>query len=260
MLNTAKLRNIYSKIQTELFYMIPEKWDRIYLYASMIEKANNLQTGEMFFYYYPKGILKKNPVNVYEVPFKFNIDEEAYMQLVNKLYETIKLLREECQKVEKRLWTNLTISIENFKFNVEYNYEDLLSSPYSNYDRHIIWKYKYLDFDINRLSKRDRKMLEEYLLEEQFKNRDTNKYTEGMYKNNIHNIIEYDKEEREEVVEQEEYSKYKEKVIRKKQEEKYLDKYELYKRKKEEEKKKETFTPNIIEKQEEKKKNQILNF
>lgn len=260
MLNTPRLRNIYSKIQTELFYMIPEKWDRIYLYASMMEKANNLQTGEMFFYYYPKGILKKNPVNVYEVPSKFNIDEDAYMQLVNKLYETIRLLREECQKIEKRRWTNLIISIENFKFNVEYNYEDLLLSSYSNYDRHIIFKYKYLDFDINRLIKRDRQMIEEYLFQEKFQNKDTKKYTEGIYKNNIHNIIEYNKEEREEVVEKEEYSKYKEKVIRKKQEEKYLDKYELYKRKKEEDKNKEIVTYNMIEKQEEKKRNQILNF
>lgn len=253
MLNTAKLRSIYSKIQTQLFYMIPEKWDRIYLYASIMEKVNHLETGEMFFYYYPKGLLKKNPINVYEVPTKFNIDEDAYMKLVNKLYDTIKTLREEFKKEEERTWTNLTISIENLKFHVEYDYEDLLSSPYSSYDRHIIWKYKYLHFPIERLSKRDRQMLEEYLLQEQFKNKDTKKYTEGMYKNNVHNIIEYDKEEKEiDEIEQDN----KEETI--KIQEKHLDKYELYKKKKEEEKQKEI--PNIIEKQEEKKKNQILNF
>ena len=48
--------------------MIPEKWDKIYLYASITNQINNLQTGELYFYYYPKGILKKNPVNVYEIP------------------------------------------------------------------------------------------------------------------------------------------------------------------------------------------------
>ena len=76
MLSTNKLRGIYSKIQTQLFYMIPEKWDKICLYTSVIESVNHLETGEMFFYYYPTGILKKNPVNVYEIPNKFNIDEE----------------------------------------------------------------------------------------------------------------------------------------------------------------------------------------
>lgn len=252
MLNGVKIRSIYSKIQTQLFYMIPEKWDRIYLYASIVEKINNLETGEMFFYYYPKGILKKNPVNVYEVPSKFNVDENAYMKLVNQLYETIKLLRKEFEKEGEKLWSNLTISIENLKFHVEYNYEDLERSNYSNYDRHIIWQYKYLDLSVERLSKKDRKMLERYLLEEQFENKETKKHTENMYQKNIHNIVEYDKERKEyeqlEETEQEEI----------KLQERHLDKYELYKLKKEEEKQKEI--SNVIENQETKKKNQILNF
>ena len=125
MLNGARLRDIYSKIQTKLFYMIPEKWDRIYLYAAMFKEDQILKKGEMFFYYYPTGILKKNPVNVYEVPMKFNIDEEAYMKLVNNLYETIKLLQKEFENADEKPWTSLTISIEDLKFKIEYSYEDL---------------------------------------------------------------------------------------------------------------------------------------
>lgn len=248
MLNGAKIRTIYSKIQTQLFNMIPEKWDKIYLYASISEKINNLETGEMFFYYFPKGILKKNPINVYEVPSKFNIDENAYMKLVNDLYETIKLLRKEFEKSEEKVWTNLTISIENFKFYVEYNYENLENSQYSSYDRHIIWQYKYLDLNVERFSNRDRKMLEDYLLKEQFENKEIKKHTENMYQKNVHNAVEYDRQvnEAEDIVEGD------------KQQEKHLDKYELYKLKKEEKKKKEI--SKVIQKQEEKKKNQILNF
>ena len=67
MLNTPRLRNIYSKIQTELFYMIPEKWEKLYLYSSVIDMPKNVQNGELYFYYIPKGIFKKNPVNVYEL-------------------------------------------------------------------------------------------------------------------------------------------------------------------------------------------------
>ena len=70
----------------------------------------------MFFYYFPKGILKKNPINVYEIPYLYNIDEEAYNVLTNKLYETIKELRNEFKKAEMELWSNLTISIANLKF------------------------------------------------------------------------------------------------------------------------------------------------
>lgn len=254
MLNGVKIKSIYSKIQTQLFYMIPEKWDRIYLYAAIVEKMNNLETGEMFFYYYPKGILKKNAVNVYEVPSKFNIDEDAYMKLANQLYDTIKSLRKEFQKAGENVWSNLTISIENLKFHVEYNYEDLEKSIYSNYDRHIIWQYKYLDLSMERLSKKDRKMLEEYLLEEQFENREIKKHTENMYQKNVHNIVEYDKEKKEiKVLEDDEQEE------RIRAQEKRLDKYELYKLRKEQEKQKEKQII-IEEKQEEKKKNQILNF
>lgn len=252
MLNTHKLRNLYAKIQTQLFYIIPEKWDKIYLYASVMEKANHIETGEMFFYYYPKGLLKKNPVNVYEVPTKFNIDENSYMQLVEKLYGTIKSLREEFEHEEEKVWTNLTISIENFKFHIEYNYENLLASHYTNYDRHIIWQYKYLELPIEKLSKKDREMLEEYLLQEKFQNTETKNYTEGMYKSNVHNIVEYNREQTESL-EEEEIQEEKENLQK---EEKKLDKYELYKRKQEEQKQREK----EIEEQREKRKNQILNY
>ncbi len=278
MLNGVKVRSIYATLQRQLFYMIPEKWDKIYLYAAVLEKINRLQTGEMFFYYYPKGLLKKNPVNVYEIPSKFNIDEEAYMKLVNQLYDTIQLLRKEFEKAGEKLWTNLTISIENLKFSIEYAYEDLEKSYYSSYDRHIIWQYKYLDLSLERLSKKDRKMLENYIVEEQFQNRETKKHVENMYQKNVHNIVEYDKVENvnqeeeykveqtvEEVEEQKEnkmtFDKYERYKIRK--EEKQLDKYELYKLKREEEKQKEIEQKekliHSIEQKDEK-KNQILNF
>lgn len=253
MLNGPRIKSIYSKIQTQLFNMIPEKWDKIYLYAAIVEKMNNLETGEMFFYYYPKGILKKNPVNVYEVPSKFNVDENAYMKLVNDLYETIKLLRIEFEKSEEKVWTNLTISIENLKFYVEYNYDNLETSNYSNEDRHIIWQYKYLDLPIERFSSKDRRMLEQYLVDEQFKNRETKEHTENMYQKNVHNIVEYDRKTNE--IDETE------KILQKKSvklQEKHLDKYELYKLKKEEENKK--GVSDMVRMQEEKKKNQILNF
>ena len=75
--------------------MIPEKWENLYLYASVIDKPGKESTGELFFYYVPKSLLKKNPVNVYEIPSKFNIDEGEYGKLVELLYDEIKALRKE---------------------------------------------------------------------------------------------------------------------------------------------------------------------
>lgn len=270
MKNTPRIKSIYAKIQTQLFYMIPEKWDKIYLYASIVEKVNNIQTGEMFFYYYPKGILKRNPINVYEIPYIYNIDEEAYNTLTNKLYETIKELRKEFEKEGLKLWSNLTISIENLKFNIEYDYEDLYASKYTNEERHIIWNYKYLNFPIERLSKKDRKMLENYLIEEKLLNKEVGTYSEGMYNFKVHNIIEYNKEEYSSNNEESKIDNEIKTTIttatKKKDEEldfetkhKKLDKYEIYKRQKEANKKENKKNiDNDIKKQES--RNQILNF
>ena len=203
MLDKKKINDIYKQIQNQVSRMIPEKWEKIYLYASVIEQVNNLETGEMFFYYFPVGLLKKKPVNVYEIPNKFNIEEESYMILVDKLYKTIQELRKEFIKENEKLWSNLTISIEKMKFTVEYNYDDLLGSKYSSYDRHIIWQYKYLQYSMERLTKKDQNMLRQYLEEEEEKKekekgkgKENSKqektiHTENLYSNIIHNDVEY---------------------------------------------------------------------
>ena len=82
MLNhTKKIKEIYEDIQRKLLYMIPEKWETLYLYSSIIDVNIEETTGELFFYYIPKGIFRKNPVNVYEIPSKFNIDENQYLRV-----------------------------------------------------------------------------------------------------------------------------------------------------------------------------------
>lgn len=203
MLTTAEIRNLYEKIQSGLFYMIPEKWDSVYLYASVLDHYHNVQTGEMFFYYYPKGILKKNPVNVYEIPNKFNIDEDAYLILTENLYNVIKELRICLINQGEKPWSNITITIKDFKFNIEYSYENLVNSNYTSYDRHLIWRYKYLDVPISSYSKADRKMIEKYLKEEEYLNKNITTYNEGIYHKPAGNILAYGKSEEQTCLRQE---------------------------------------------------------
>lgn len=193
MTNLPEVKGIYKEIQKKLYYMIPEKWTSVHLYASIIEKAYQMPIGEMYFYYFPKRILRRNPVNVYEIPAKFNIDEKQYMKLVKNLYDSIEELRKIWQKNYPKLWNSLTISIENFKFKVEYDYEPIENDEYTNYDRHIIWRYKYLDIDINTLNKKDRAIIERYLAERNTKESQTEIYEEAVYKEAVHNILDYDR-------------------------------------------------------------------
>lgn len=189
--NTKKIRERYEEIQRKLFYMIPEKWDEVYLYASVIERLGSLETGELFFYYIPKGLLKRRTINVYEIPSKFNIDEEEYMKLVEILYRNIKELRAEFKRSNQKIWSNLTIIIKKSKFRVEYNYDDLQNSDYNNYERHIIWRYKYLKQGIECCNKEERNILQRYLNGPKKLN-SNQAYEEGVYIKNIRNIVDYE--------------------------------------------------------------------
>lgn len=192
--HTKKIKEMYEDIQRLIFYMIPEKWEKMYLYASVSDLIDRRQTGELFFYYIPKGIFKKNPVNVYEIPQKFNLDEKKYIKLVNILYQKIVALREEFKKIEVvPTWTNLTIMIQGIKFKVEYDYEDLTKSKFSNYERHIIWRYNFLGIKEEQMNKEERKIIEKYLLGEKVVRR-RERYEEGIYIKNIKNIVDYDTE------------------------------------------------------------------
>ena len=193
--HTKKIKEMYEDIQRRIFYMIPEKWEKMYLYASVSDLIDGRKTGELFFYYIPKGIFKKNPVNVYEIPQKFNLDEKEYLKLVNILYEKIINLREEFKKTEvtSSTWSNLTMKIEGIKFKVEYDYEDLTKSKFSSYERHIIWRYNNLGIREEQLSKEEYKIIEKYLLGEKVVKR-RERYEAGIYIKNIKNIVDYDTE------------------------------------------------------------------
>ena len=52
--HTKKIKEMYEDIQRRIFYMIPEKWDKMYLYASVSDLIDGHTMGELFFYYIPK--------------------------------------------------------------------------------------------------------------------------------------------------------------------------------------------------------------
>ena len=197
MLNhTKKIKDIYEEIQKELFYMIPEKWDKLYLYSCVMDMPKNVKTGELFFYYIPKGVLKKKPVNVYEIPNKFNLDENQYLKLVELLFNKIKQLREEFRKVDTEAWSNITLIIENSRVRVEYDYEDLKRSNFTSYERHIIWRFKYLGIGPEQVSKKDKEILKRFVLGAKTLTR-KEIYQFGIYVKDVGNIIDYNTEDSE---------------------------------------------------------------
>ena len=185
--HTQKIKELYEEIQRHIYSMIPEKWESLYLYASVIEGEK--ETGELFFYYVPKGILKKKPVNVYEIPSKFNIDESEYLKLVDGLYSKIKRLRQEFKKLELgETWSNVTIVIHNARFMVEYDYENLKENPLTSYERHVIWRCKYLGITFEQLNKEEKEILKKYASGPKILAR-VERYDAGIYIKDVKNVV-----------------------------------------------------------------------
>ncbi len=150
----SKQRKLYKEIYDLLVNLIPEKWNKICLYASIMD---NLK-GEMYFYYFPKKLIKSKPINCYEIASRFGMDENSYNEELSKLYIKIKKLKQ----VVNSPWTNITIIIEKNLFTTEFHYENLRHSKYSDEQRHIIWCYKYLNLPIDSLEKEEQKLVKNY--------------------------------------------------------------------------------------------------
>lgn len=156
-------KEFYIKIQKSLFEMIPESWKSILLHTSIIDIGGQKPKGEMYLYYIPKGILKRKPVNCYEIPRLFDIDEEDYSRLITNLYNEIKRMRDSYKVAKNRVWTTIDISCTNRKFTVKYGFEDIKKLEYTSEERHIIWRYENLDIDKESLNRNERNVIDYYI-------------------------------------------------------------------------------------------------
>ena len=188
--NTKKIKELYENIQRKLFNIVPGKWDELYLYASIIERLGKVQVGEMYFYFMPRGIFKRKFINVYEVPNKYNIEEEEYLKLVELLYDEIKELREEFRKTNQKVWSNLTISIKNDRITYTFCYDNLLGGQDEYYDHHIYWRKKYLH--IEPCGKKEEKAFNKYLSTRNLEVPKSDEYITGIYLKRQVNIVKYD--------------------------------------------------------------------
>lgn len=188
--NTKRIKELYEEIQRKIFYAIPGKWDELYLYASVIERLGKLQTGEMYFYFMPKGIIKRKYINVYEVPQKYDIEEEEYLKVVDLLYKDIKELREEFIKTEQPVWSNITLSICNNKFKIVYNYDKLTGTTDEYFGHHIYWRYNNLQ--IEPRNKKEKQAMEYYLINRRTSKKKDEIYDTGIYLKRQTNIITFE--------------------------------------------------------------------
>ena len=117
------------------------------------------------------------------------------MKMAEKLYELLKQLRKQCKIYYGIDWSNVTISIKNVEFKAEYNCDDLINSFYSDKDRKLIWQYKYLDYPIEKISKSNKEILDNYLSEEENGMHKIFSHVENFYKRMEKKSIIYNNQE-----------------------------------------------------------------
>ena len=165
---TDKAIEIASQIQELIYYIIPEKWKNIELYISMPDAR--IRKGEMFFYYLPNSIFKRQYINCYEVPYMFNISEKEYSDIMSKLYNKFMILKEELNKNNRNV-EEIYVHITKDKYVMEIATDDIILKKkdirkntlmlYSSYENHIIWRY--LNLNILPDEKRDKEIVRKYL-------------------------------------------------------------------------------------------------
>lgn len=194
---TDKALEIASQIQELIYYIIPEKWKNIELYISMPD--SRIRKGELFFYYLPNSIFKRQYINCYEVPYMFNIAEKEYSDIMSKLYNKFMILKEELNKNNRQveeIYVHITkekyvyeIATDNERLRKE-NIERNMLNLFSSYENHIIWRY--LNLKILPDDKKEKNIITRYL-NTVFPNLENEKISFDIIDENIKSIVDFEK-------------------------------------------------------------------
>ena len=138
-MDTKNMGYIYEEIANKLNEIIPDEWTNIYLYVEVLDDSR-----EVYFYF--DSINSNDIVYGHDIPITYNVDKKIYRQLLKELMKFIVDLHVEYKENNNTIWTNLTFLLDSSgKFNINFNYDDILNSSFSSEERHIIWKYQVLD-------------------------------------------------------------------------------------------------------------------
>ena len=194
---TDKALEIASQIQELIYYIIPEKWKNIELYISMPD--SRIRKGELFFYYLPNSIFKRQYINCYEVPYMFNISEKEYSDIMSKLYNKFMILKEALNKNNRQIeeiYVHITkekyvyeIATDNVRLRKE-NIERNMLNLFSSYENHIIWRY--LNLNILPDDKKEKNIITRYL-NTVFPNLENEKISFDIIDENIKSIVDFEK-------------------------------------------------------------------
>lgn len=154
-MESSRMNEIYHDIASNVNNLIPVEWEKVFLYGEVLYDSERV-----FFYFVPKA----NHELVYspDIWRKYNMERRTYNTYSDLLYDSILDLHNEYEKHNEKVWTNLTLILENTgKFSIEFNYDDLYNSEFDDIERDHIWEYEVMGI-VPELE-RHKKIIERYL-------------------------------------------------------------------------------------------------
>ncbi len=134
-METTKMGQLYENIGEKLAEIIPDTWNTIYLYGEVLEDSR-----EVYFYYESTSLNKL--IYGYDIPEVLHIDRKEYCKLLRELTRLIVELHNEYEINNENVWSNLTFIVNEYgEFSIKFDYDDIMSSPYSDRERQVIWEY-----------------------------------------------------------------------------------------------------------------------
>ncbi|MDZ5672554.1 TIGR01741 family protein [Bacillus stercoris] len=137
-METKKTQDLYQLISQKLNDIIPCEWTKIYLYAEVLDDSTMV-----LFHFRTPG--DNQIIYSQDIPSHYNVSKDIFKTLLRKLRELFEELRTEHRNNNGDVWTNLTLTLDSSgKFQLDYNYDDILASEFDGYERIAIWEYKNL--------------------------------------------------------------------------------------------------------------------
>lgn len=156
-METNRMEELYQQAAYLVNDMIPEPWEKFYLYAEISEESQ-----QVFFYYYPEG--QQTPVYSLDIPKLFKISEDKFNEMDFAVYDCFKDLWTEFKNNNQEPWRNLTFYLDRTgKFNIDFSYDFL--SETDDYENFVLWTYKTLGVRIG--SDYENQMIESYIQRQQ---------------------------------------------------------------------------------------------
>lgn len=100
-----KIEELYQRIGNKLVGIIPDEWDKIYLYAEILP-------GSRIVYFYYNSTTRNELIFGQSIPEIYGVDDQIYNRLDRELVEYFVELNQESLKSSPEPWTNLTMYLD----------------------------------------------------------------------------------------------------------------------------------------------------